>query len=207
MKKFKIILIVILILVVLYLAFFLHNFIKIQNVLNTAKENNNNAESVSYSIESYENKNSDNKHTVKVLQKDSRLLEQYVDQGGYYIWQNLSTGEEIYYNTDNNEANEKQKTEYENVSLNIPSIDSEYLGDFNKFTYSLTHWVSNEEVSDKECIKLSTNEGDFWIEKDTGYIVKIENNDFVQEYKNIEINTVTDEEIAKPELSNFTIVE
>lgn len=46
-----------------------------------------------------------------------------------------------------------------------------------------------------------------WIEKDTGYIVKIENNDFVQEYKNIEINTVTDEEIAKPELSNFTIVE
>ena len=74
MKKFKIILIVILILVVLYLAFFLHNFIKIQNVLNTAKENNNNAESVSYSIESYENKNSDNKHTVKVLQKDSRLL-------------------------------------------------------------------------------------------------------------------------------------
>lgn len=84
------------------------------------------------------------------------------------------------------------------------------------FLLSLTSIVTEEECNGKECYKVSLNGMKVWIDKETYLTVKVANGyavssdgtrtPFVNSYK-YEFGTVTDKQVAKPDLAGYKIQE
>lgn len=83
---------------------------------------------------------------------------------------------------------------------------------FNIFSYSITHILSTIDINGRKCIPIKIENELYYIEKDTGYLVRKqsnfeiysgvelkENGYSIMDYTPIQQNVVTDEDVAVPE--------
>ena len=87
----------------------------------------------------------------------------------------------------------------------------------NMIYLALTSFISSENVNGQDCYVINRfQNGKLWVNKETGIKAKAEEGStvdngittpFIVEYTDWKINTITDEEISKPDLVGYTIIE
>ena len=132
-----------------------------------------------------------------ISRMDQRSLEN--EDRTMIMWSDKNTGETIV-------AFPNQKTAQKNtLSPVLFTVPFEYVNmDSRMLGMVLYTWIYTDEFDGKECyvICLDSNYKE-WVEKDTGLVVKKENNGSTTEITNIGINNV--DEIYKPDLTGYEI--
>lgn len=78
---------------------------------------------------------------------------------------------------------------------------------FQKLLFSAVTWITTEECRDKDCYYVEIQDGwKMWVDKDNGTILREINGSMLTE-RTYEFDTVKDEDITKPDISDCKIQE
>ena len=191
----KAILILIGLLVIVYFIFVMRNYFILNSICEKASEYKD------VSNYTYHLKGDSGEYTASVKDNISRMDQRSLENEDrtMIMWSDKNTGETIVAFPNQNTA---QKNTLSPVQFTIPfeyvNMDNRMLG------MVLYTWIYTDELDGKECyvICLDSNYKE-WVEKDTGLVVKKENNGSTTEITNIGINNV--DEIYKPDLTGYEI--
>lgn len=214
MKK-KLIIAIITLIIILLLAFlviFLRNYVLLKDIVNK----NYSLDNFKYVMtSSYSGSSTDSKIPTYFYKKGD-IVKQISKNNSMNttleLWNDMKSKESITLLPDKKTA---IKSSNELISVKIPSIEYALgsLEDLNLPLFCMSTIIKCENVGDIECIVLSDSDDTYYIDKNTGFLVKNEkyeeanNSTYTVEYSDIEIGTVSDEDIAKPDLSGYTVNE
>lgn len=149
--------------------------------------------------------------TVTYLKQSSNVNRQMI------AYQNPITKEKIIrIDSDGNKVAIISKTE--DVLVPVGEISNAFgvMNEKDNFILSLMTRVNTEECNGKECYKISLQGMTVWIDKQTYLVVRISNGkvisgdgteqDLITNYE-YEFGTVTDEQVAKPDLAGYKLQE
>lgn len=208
-KILTIILTIFALVILVILANFIRNFLLLNKLINK-----------DYKMENY-------KYTISNI--DTTKTEE-ISYMSYYKKDNMGKIEQVYKGeiilqiiSDSNtnkayivDANGKETSEEktrQGVPEEVPSIKYAIENPtFNIFSYSITHILPTIDINGRKCIPIKLEDALYYIEKDTGYLVRKQNNIgrysgasleeegyLITDYTPIEQNVVTDEDVAIPE--------
>ena len=197
MKK-RIALVVVIIVVLLLVVLFLWRLITLNNIKKL------NEESIKISNIHYVREGNDS--IVEVWKKDNIVKQNMNNISGSVnltLWKNFENDEE--YTLYNNEK------KYSSIGTEIISNELQanhiYLLDYNNtIILALNPMVKirTKEYDNKSCWYLKNGQEEVYIDKETGIVLYNKNEQLGREIKlKYSINTVTDEDVAKPDLSDY----
>ena len=197
MKK-RIALVVVIIVVLLLVVLFLWRLITLNNIKKL------NEESIKISNIHYVREGNDS--IVEVWKKDNIVKQNMNNISGSVnltLWKNFKNDEE--YTLYNNEK------KYSSIGTEIISNELQanhiYLLDYNNtIILALNPMVKirTKEYDNKSCWYLKDRQEEVYIDKETGIVLYNKNEQLGREIKlKYSINTVTDEDVAKPDLSDY----
>lgn len=200
----KLILILIIILIIAYFAFFIRNYLIINDIRNKASKYNNMTNYSYITLNKHENGSSS---AITFIKKDNNIRYEIVDtnkeENTITIWKDLETKEGITSFPYQKVAVKGNEEDMINITGTVPFEFAYYGDEINGL--GLFSLIYTEEYNDKECyvIDLGDNHKK-WIEKDTGIILKTQNGEnSVTQLLNVEINNV--DEVYKPDLTGYEI--
>ena len=120
------------------------------------------------------------------------------------FWKDINTGEEyIFYNA----INEYSKNNGGILGSRPSSITTSY-DNFSKFMIALnpTVYIGIENYDDKECYHIKIGEQEEYVEKETGLLLNTKYGDNERKLT-YSFDTVTDEDIQKPDINEYTLQE
>ncbi len=120
------------------------------------------------------------------------------------FWKDINTGEEyIFYNA----INEYSKNNGGILGSRPSSITTSY-DNFSKFMIALnpTVYIGTENYDDKECYYIKIGEQEEYVEKETGLLLNTKYGDNERKLT-YSFDTVTDEDIQKPDINEYTLQE
>ena len=120
------------------------------------------------------------------------------------FWKDINTGEEyIFYNA----INEYSKNNGGILGSRPSSITTSY-DKFSKFMIALnpTVYIGTENYDDKECYHIKIGEQEEYVEKETGLLLNTKYGDNERKLT-YSFDTVTDEDIQKPDINEYTLQE
>ena len=203
----RIIMIILIILLVVFCILTLRKFIIFSNIEKISKDKIN---STNYYIERV-SKVGDSITLMKSYNKD----ENYISESNYISTDNDDKERKIIIYKNNDEkisiiqsgedkiAFKDSETLMGKVSLDTIGLNSMSTSD--KLLLSVTSKITSEEYNDKECYVVEpADTWKLWIDKETGLVIREENGMTVQDnlYK---FDEVTDEDMAKPDISDCRI--
>lgn len=154
--------------------------------------------------------------TTKIAVKDNIYKMTYVTEENTKLvaWINTDTDEVIA------AFPEIKKVSYSN---HIARIENPFSTDVlkswkdNMIYLALTSFISSEKVNGQDCYVINRfQNGKLWVNKETGIKVKAEEGSivdneietpFIVEYTDWKMNTLTEEDVQKPDLVGYTIIE
>jgi len=154
--------------------------------------------------------------TTKLAVKDNIYKMIYATDGieKLVAWINTDTDETIA------AFPEIKKVSYSNhIAMIENPLSTDVLQDWkdNLIYLALTSFIYSENVNAQDCYVINRfQNGKLWVNKETGIKVKAEEGStgdngvtkpFIVEYTDWKINTITDEDVAKPDLVGYTIIE
>lgn len=207
MKKiniFKIVLSVLLIILLIICIHTIRNGIiinKLYKKQNEIKESKN----YSYISEHYTTESSKNKNKIEHYHKEG-IDKLVLNEGNIIMWYDSSSKENIVIDTSQKVAD---------VSTSDFLVGSDfpiYINDTKKSVGSyITSKITNDEIDGIKCYKVEDSEQTVWIDKEKGMILKIlnknERKNEVVEYKEWKFDVLKDDEMTKPELEGYEIIE
>ena len=144
---------------------------------------------------------------IECWRKDSIVkinMRQINRDGDITFWKDINTGEEyVFYNT----VKEYSENNAGILGSRPSSITTSY-DNFSKFMLALTAtvYIGTENYEDKECYHIKIGEQEEYVEKETGLLLNTKYGD--NERKLIySFNNVTDEDIQKPDINEYTLQE
>lgn len=208
LKVLAIIAIIISVMAIFVLINFVRNLVIINDMI-AKQEEFKNSTNYSYTATYYDSNNEENKVNVQISYKDgkSRMT---VDNGKdeITVWYDEKTKESIFLNEGTKEAT---------VTTSEFMLGDELLYFYeedNKMYYALTSLIVNSNINGNDCYKIIhsnyntyINKEDGTVQKDVykGAIVNNEKCDTISEYSNWKFNELTDEYMAKPDLTGYTV--
>ncbi len=200
----KLILIIIIILIIAYFAFFIRNYLIINDIRNKASKYNNMTNYSYITLNKYENGSSS---AITFIRKDNNIRYEIIDtneeENAITIWKDLETKEAITSFPYQKIAIKGNEEDMINITGTVPFEFAYYGNEINGL--GLFSLIYTEEYNDKECYIIDLGDNyKKWIEKDTGIVLKTQNgeNSIIQ-LLNVEINNV--EEVYKPDLTGYEI--
>ena len=200
----KLILIIIIILIIAYFAFFIRNYLIINDIRNKASKYNNMTNYSYITLNKYENGSSS---AITFIRKDNNIRYEIIDtneeENAITIWKDLETKEAITSFPYKKIAIKGNEEDMINITGTVPFEFAYYGDEINGL--GLFSLIYTEEYNDKECYVIDLgNNFKKWVEKDTGIILKTQNGEkYVTQVLNVETNSV--EEIYKPDLTGYEI--
>lgn len=209
---FKILLgivIVIVALVILFLINFIRNLVILNDLI--AKELSfKNSTNYSYTSVYYDTSDEDNKVIIEIYYKDGKskmILDSGKDK--IIVWYDEKTKENIFLN---------EATKQASVTSSEDMLGDELLyfyDEDNKIYYAMTSFITNSEIDGQKSYKIVNSNDVSYINKEDGTVLKNvykgaivndEKCDSVTEYKNWKFNELTEEEMERPNLAEYTVV-
>lgn len=208
-KLWKKILLIVLAIFIVFLIYVIRNFIIISNILNISKE--------------YSTKTNYIANVYSLQDNSVNILKSYNKDGKYLslITNKVNSIDDVrkltvYKNADEGIA--IIETEGKKTALVTPNVlggiqvvtfsmfcsDNE-LNVLQKLLLSTITRISSEKCNNKECFYVEFAEGwKMWVDKENGTIIREINGGFVTE-RSYEFDTVKDEDIVKPDISDCEI--
>lgn len=210
----KITLCIIAVIIALLLVHTIRNFVILTNIAKR-QENFSNFKNYSLTVEQTVDKDEEDKITKKIYYKDNIYMEKMLinDEPFLTEWKNTETQEWVNLWHTTKQANigniirDKDRGYIYPTSISIN--DSSLL---DKLILSLTNFIITAEVNGEKCYLIGTS----YISKETKQEVRRINSqkliddkyyDIILEFKDFNTNAPTDEQIAKPSLDGYTVVE
>lgn len=208
LKILACIVIIIAIIAIFVLINFARNLVIINDMI-AKQEEFKNSTNYSYTATYYDSNNEENKVNVQISYKDGKSIMD-VDNGKdeITVWYDEKTKESIFLNEGTKEAT---------VTTSEFMLGDELLYFYeedNKMYYALTSLIVNSNINGNDCYKMIhsnyntyINKEDGTVQKDVykGAIVNNEKCDTITEYSNWKFNELTDEYMAKPDLTGYTV--
>ncbi len=206
----KLLVTIIVLIVIIFIIKIIYNAIILNKLSNLAKEKFNST-NYSYNIklhgkESIGETNAyvkDSKYLVQsyasINGDEQRLIGYGDEQDTISIMENNNTREATI-----NGKNTSNLTIAANKSTIEEMYDSFYLHKWTDFGTILSCKISSEKLNDKNCYFIQFDDIKLWIEKDTGIVMRSIHLDSVSDYS-FSFNDVTDNQIVKPDISDFNI--
>lgn len=199
-KLWKIILIVVLIMLVILIISIARKYIIMKKLIANCDEHFNKTNF----METYTYVQGDKMSIVKFYYKDGDFLEQYefydVKNNLKYLTTSYKKGNDTLGVIQDSE-NKKVETEVNNRNRSITISDS--YGNLNFFEFImqlLKMQISTDCINSENCYLIKRDDGALkWVDKDTGLTLRFYNGVGVTVWS-YEFNTVTDEDIVKPEI-------
>lgn len=201
-KKIRMSEVVLIIILLLILAIFLLVAWRYYTLINIQKNNNLYLSGTNYYYYS-ENKNiimefwkkdNINKLNIKQLNSESDIT----------FWKDVKTGEEYTFYNNTKEFSKNQG----GIQATKPSSMIIVSDNFDKFLLAInpTIYIATKEYNDTKCYYVKVNNQEELIEKETGLLLKTKNEEDERDLK-YSFNTVTDEDVEKPDISQYTLQE
>lgn len=214
-KVFKTIGILVLIIVILMLLYVIRNTIIVTKLQKNIKEYTS---KTNFSIKVINSTSETSKMTVNYYKKDNKeavILERNVDENSVKMsFYNNGERKDLFIET-NDKKTVQVNTKNQLLGLNITdSLQTDNL--WQTILYSSIARIKTENVNGKECYKVSNfyspywmygdNITEFYIEKDTGLLIKtvIDDEVAVREYS---FDDVEDSAFVEPDIGLYTVVE
>ena len=204
-KILKIIGIIVLILIIIFLIYFIRNLVILNKLERTCDYNNYSYELITRNNENY---------TVEYYYKDGISKEIWKDGETIIntIWYDNGTHEMI--STDEKNLIALVNTqEYYGTNTIANTIISSILPDnvTGKMNKALTTFISTETVDGKAYYELQpwigVTSNTYYFDKETGTLAKSIMGSQEMEFSNWKVNTVTDEDVARPDLTKYNLTE
>lgn len=206
-KKVKlsvIILIVVLLILLIVGIYYIRNYCIINDIFNK-QATFKNYTNYSFTTKSYDNNYQpitidyafkDGSYTFKVANNDSSSL----------TWYNSKSNEMITISLTEKTATTAIREDF--IMIPLPTIGSD------KINLTFSSFISSEMVNGKDCYKIVNNESVQYFNKENGTLVKSVSNSDIDgketistvEFSNFEFNKLTDKDVAKPDLTGYTIL-
>ena len=194
---------IIVVIVILIIAYFRNLYI-LNNLSINAKKY--------YSIDNYHLKSISYENSLISITNIYCSNNKYIKDTNYHLYSNDSFSKKIYHDSETN-ITLLEKNGSTVVKLGIDDENISILNIFkdkNIFSMALQN-MSSEKCNTKNCYIINIDDTKFFIEKTTGLIVRIINSnnqetDTVVDYY-YEFNSVNDNIIQKPEISNYKIID
>lgn len=200
--------IIVAVIALLLLINFARNLVIINDMIAKQTEFKNST-NYSYISTYYDSNNEENKVNIQISYKDgiSRMV---VDNGkdDITVWYNEETKECIFLNEGTKEAT---------VTTSEFMLGDELLyfyDEDNKMYYALTSLIVNSNINGNDCYKIIQSNYNTYINKEQGTvqkevykgaIVNDEKCDTITEYKDWKFDELTDEDMARPDLTGYTV--
>ena len=208
----KAILIMIVIVLVLFLINFARNYVIISKLTEKQKELAKNT-NYSFITEHYFLDDINDKTIIEHYHKDEKDILIKNAENKVIVWSDNKTKEIIFLSPQELKATVQKDNKVGMIGNTMPinitkgGIQPEW---------SFMFFISSETVNGQDCykIKLTMNETTIWVNKENGMIVKSINgykivdgkkHNSVTEWKNLKINELTDEDVAKPNLMGYEV--
>ena len=206
MKLWKKILIIVLILCVILAIVICRKFIIISNLVNESKEYNDKTNYIAI-VQSLQN---GNVSIAKSYNKDGNVLTTLKTYG-------KDIQEErglIKYEKDNEKVvvvyNGQEKVAIINqpvlATINIVNVYSTFNDFLPRLQFAIMSRITTDNYDNIECYLIELNNWKMWVEKDTGLVLREVNGGMVSE-RFYEFDSVKDEDIIKPDISDCKIQE
>ena len=206
MKLWKKILIIVLILCVILAIVICRKFIIISNLVNESKEYNDKTNYIAI-VQSLQN---GNVSIAKSYNKDGNVLTTLKTYG-------KDIQEErglIKYEKDNEKVavvyNGQEKVAIINqpvlATINIVNVYSTFNDFLPRLQFAIMSKITTDNYDNIECYLIELNNWKMWVEKDTGLVLREVNGGMVSE-RFYEFDSVKDEDIIKPDISDCKIQE
>ncbi len=200
-KYFKLCICVILIILLFFIIHVTRNIIII-NKLYSKQSKFEKSKNYYYVAEYYSS--SEDKNIIEHYYKDGKVM-LILNDGKIINWYDESTKENVLIDLDEFKA-DVYKSDYI-VGSELPIYIDEDVKNIDTYVNAR---ITSDKVFEDECYKIEMKMQTVWITKNEGIVVKIINksdNEKVIEYKNWRLNELKDEDVIKPDLTNYEIIE
>ena len=211
MKKtiLTIILTIFAVVILVILANFIRNFLLLNKLINKDYK----MENYKYTISNIDTTKTEEISYMSYYKKDNMGKTEQVYKGEIILQIISDSNTNKAYIVDaNGKATLEEKTR-QGVPEEVPSIKYAIENPaFNIFSYSITHILPTIDINGRECIPIKLEDELYYIEKDTGYLVRKQDNFgiysgasleeegyLITDYTPIQQNVVTDEDVVIPE--------
>lgn len=209
-KTLKIVSIVILIIIIIFAIYVIRNYFILSKIIKmqaALAESNN----FSYTVSRV---NSDQEDT-EIYYKDGKSIIIYeFNETPFIKWSDLNTKESILLNAAELEAL-VNKPDSSITRPHMPTlIAAESDSTLLRLGLSFISFISSDEIDNQKCYVVHLGKSTFYVNKENGALLKTVN-DVIStdnsgsynliEYKNWTFNDLTDENVAKPNLTGFTV--
>lgn len=207
-RIFEILAIAIAIMAILFIVNFVRNYTIINDIIEK-QENIKNSTNYSYTTTMYNTVNED-KVIIKHYYKDGKSKMKFNNgENDVTVWYDERTKENIF-------LDEKEKQANITSSEFMLGNELPYFRDeANIIYYSMTFFIINSNLNGKECYEIHDSNSISYIDKESGVLLKeVQKNvkiddkkcESITEYDNWSFEELSEEEMDKPDLSGYTIV-
>ncbi len=207
-RIFEILAIAIAIMAILFIVNFVRNYTIINDIIEK-QENIKNSTNYSYTTTMYNTVNED-KVIIKHYYKDGKSKMKFNNgENDVTVWYDERTKENIF-------LDEKEKQANITSSEFMLGNELPYFRDeANIIYYSMTFFIINSNLNGKECYEIHDSNSISYVDKESGVLLKeVQKNvkiddkkcESITEYDNWSFEELSEEEMDKPDLSGYTIV-
>lgn len=207
-RIFEALAIIIAIIAILFIVNFVRNYTIISDIMEKQKGIKNST-NYSYTTTMYNTVNED-KVIIKHYYKDGKSKMRFNNgESDVTVWYDERTKENIF-------LDEKEKQANITSSEFMLGNELPYFRDeANTIYYSMTSFIINSNLDGKQCYEMYDSNGISYIDKESGVLVKeVQKNvkiddkkcESITEYDNWSFEELSEEEMDKPDLSGYTIV-
>lgn len=207
-RIFEILAIAIAIIAILFIVNFVRNYTIINDIIEK-QENIKNSTNYSYTTTMYNTVNED-KVIIKHYYKDGKSKMKFNNgENDVTVWYDERTKENIF-------LDEKEKQANITSSEFMLGNELPYFRDeANIIYYSMTFFIINSNLNGKECYEIHDSNSISYVDKESGVLLKeVQKNvkiddkkcESITEYDNWSFEELSEEEMDKPDLSGYTIV-
>lgn len=210
-KILKIILILVAILALAYVFIVIRNYILLQQITKKTAQYIG-ITNYSYEAHFYKENSGQPVDKMKVTRKDHILkIELGTNTKNLILWKNFNTNEGLLLLP---ETKICIVSDTDKLLLGeLPLSNVAYANKWYQKTIALTSMISLATVEEQECYVLNSFGYQEWIHKETGLITKLQNSYLLEGkeekeytlYTNWKLNETTEEQVAKPDLTDYTL--
>jgi len=203
-KIIKIILIILAVIIALVLIHTTRNFCILTSIANTQAKFENYT-NYSFTISTQQENSS---AEIAKYFKDNIIKQYYTVNGTTFmvLWANINTNEYIALNEEDKSANISPLNNKSTIHELVRSVFATGDNIANRLYLSLVSFISIEELNGQKCYLINqSNKAKYYINKENKVEMRRVFGDYVMNFKNIRLNDLTDNDVAKPDLTGYTV--
>lgn len=210
LKVLAIIAIIIVIIAVIVLINFIRNYVIINDIIEKESKFKD-LTNYSYVSEYYSSNDENGKTVIEHYYKDGKTkMVVNNNEDRITVWYDEETKENIFLNETTKEATVTSSPFWLGTELLYFNEED------NKIYFALTSFITSEKIEGEECYTIQNSGIKASINKEDGTVAKSINGksivdgkeyDSITEYKNWQFDKLTDEDMARPDLTGYTVVD